>query len=96
MGRFYHRASPESGTSPWCTPSVPTSKAICRSWGLIGDIREAVFASKRVIATVEEIVEESVIRSDPNRRVIPGFAVSAVVRIETFAIAPPPQVAAPA
>ena len=62
----------------------------------LGGIREAVFASKRVIATVEEIVEESVIRSDPNRTLIPRFAVSAVVRIETFAIAPLPLVAAPA
>jgi glutaconate CoA-transferase, subunit A len=49
-------------------------------WGVLGDIREAVFASRRVIATVEEIVDESVIRSDPNRTIVPGFAVSAVVR----------------
>lgn len=49
-------------------------------WGVIGDIREAVFAAKKVLATVEEIVDESVIRSDPNRTIIPGFAVHAVVR----------------
>jgi len=49
-------------------------------WGVIGDIREAAFAARRVIATVEEIVDESVIRSDPNRTVIPGFIVNAVVR----------------
>jgi len=47
-------------------------------WGVIGDIREAVFAAKRVIATVEEIVDEAVIRSDPNRTVIPGFMVDAL------------------
>jgi glutaconate CoA-transferase subunit A len=50
-------------------------------WGVIGDIREAVFASRHVIATVEEIVDESVVRSDPNRTVIPAFAVSAVVKV---------------
>jgi glutaconate CoA-transferase subunit A len=48
-------------------------------WGVIGDIREAVFAARRVVATVEEVVDESVIRSDPNRTIIPAFAVSAVV-----------------
>ena len=48
-------------------------------WGVIGDIREAVFASKKVIATVEEIVDESVIRSDPNRTIVPGFMVDALV-----------------
>jgi len=32
-----------------------------------------------VIVVVEELVEEQVIRSDPNRTVIPGFIVSAVV-----------------
>lgn len=48
-------------------------------WGVIGDIREAAFAAKRVIATVEEIVDSTVIRSDPNRTVIPGFMVDALV-----------------
>jgi glutaconate CoA-transferase subunit A len=32
-----------------------------------------------VIVVAEEIVEESVIRADPNRTVIPGFIVDAVV-----------------
>src|SRR6266571_3786638 len=40
---------------------------------------EAAFASERVIVVVEELVEEAVIRSDPNRTVIPGMIVSAVV-----------------
>jgi glutaconate CoA-transferase subunit A len=57
------------------------SEGNLQMWGVIGDIREAVFASRRVIATVEEIVDESVIRSDPNRTIIPGFAVSAVVHV---------------
>lgn len=48
-------------------------------WGLLGVQKEAAFASKRVIVVVEEIVDESVIRSDPNRTVIPGFLVDAVV-----------------
>ena len=48
-------------------------------WGLLGVQKEAAFASTRVIVVVEELVEETVIRSDPNRTVIPGMIVSAVV-----------------
>jgi glutaconate CoA-transferase, subunit A len=48
-------------------------------WGLIGVQKEAAFASERVVVVVEELVDEQVIRSDPNRTVIPGMIVSAVV-----------------
>jgi len=50
-------------------------------WGIIGEQKEAAFAAKRVILTAEEIVDESVIRSDPNRTLIPGFIVSAVCHV---------------
>jgi glutaconate CoA-transferase subunit A len=48
-------------------------------WGLLGVQKEAAFASKRVIVVVEELVDESVIRADPNRTLIPGMIVDAVV-----------------
>jgi glutaconate CoA-transferase subunit A len=48
-------------------------------WGLLGCQKEAAFAAERVIVVVEEIVDESVIRSDPNRTLIPGLIVDAVV-----------------
>src|SRR5256884_7404485 len=48
-------------------------------WGLVGVQKEAAFASRRVIVVVEELVDESVIRSDPNRTLIPGMIVNAVV-----------------
>jgi glutaconate CoA-transferase subunit A len=48
-------------------------------WGLTGVQKEASFAAKRVIVVVEEIVPTAVIRADPNRTLIPGFIVSAVV-----------------
>ena len=48
-------------------------------WGLLGCQKEAAFAAERVIVVVEEIVEEAVIRRDPNRTVIPGLIVDAVV-----------------
>jgi glutaconate CoA-transferase subunit A len=48
-------------------------------WGLLGVQKEAAFASRRVIVVVEELVDEAEIRADPNRTLIPGLAVDAVV-----------------
>ena len=48
-------------------------------WGITGAQQEAAYAARTVIATVEEVVDEDVIRSDPNRTVLPSHAVSAVV-----------------
>jgi len=48
-------------------------------WGNFGVMIEGVRAARKVIVCAEEIVDESVIASDPNRTVIPGFLVSAVV-----------------
>jgi glutaconate CoA-transferase subunit A len=50
-------------------------------WGILGEQKEVAFASKRVILSAEEIVDEAVIRSDPNRTLIPGFIVSAVCHV---------------
>ena len=50
-------------------------------WGIIGEQKEAAFAAKKVILTAEEIVDESIIRSDPNRTMIPGIVVSAVCHV---------------
>ena len=48
-------------------------------WGLLGCQKEAAFAAERVIVVVEEVVDEAVIRADPNRTIIPGLIVDAVV-----------------
>jgi glutaconate CoA-transferase, subunit A len=48
-------------------------------WGNFGVMIEAVRAAKRVIVVAEEVVDTEVIASDPNRTVIPGFLVNAVV-----------------
>jgi glutaconate CoA-transferase subunit A len=50
-------------------------------WGIIGEQKEAAFAAERVIITAEEIVSQEVIRSDPNRTLIPGFIVDAVCQV---------------
>jgi glutaconate CoA-transferase, subunit A len=48
-------------------------------WGNFGVMIDGVRAAKRVIVVAEEIVEPELIASDPNRTVIPGFLVNAVV-----------------
>jgi len=48
-------------------------------WGLVGMQKEAAFSAEHVIVVVEEIVDEDVIRSDPNRTLIPHMIVDAVV-----------------
>lgn len=58
-------------------------------WGNFGVMLEALRAAKKLIVVAEEIVEPEVIASDPNRTVIPGFLVSAVVR-EPFGAHPSP------
>ena len=48
-------------------------------WGLLGMQKEVAFAARKVVIVVEEIVDEDVIRHDPNRTLIPGLVVDAVV-----------------
>ena len=56
-------------------------------WGLLGCQKEAAFAADRVIVVVEALVDEAVIRADPNRTIIPGLIVDAVV-VEPFGAHP--------
>lgn len=50
-----------------------------QKWGTLGVDVEGINASRTVIVTTEKIVDSEVIRRDPNRTIIPGFRVSAVV-----------------
>jgi glutaconate CoA-transferase, subunit A len=56
-------------------------------WGLLGCQKEAAFAADRVIVVVEELVDEAIVRADPNRTIIPGLIVDAVV-VEPFGAHP--------
>ena len=47
-------------------------------WGISGEQKEAAFASKHVLVTVEEIVDENLTRKTPQLTVIPGFKVTTV------------------
>ena len=48
-------------------------------WGNLGVMIEGIRAAKRAIVLAEKIVDGKLISSDPNRTVIPGFLVNAVV-----------------
>jgi glutaconate CoA-transferase subunit A len=50
-------------------------------WGLMGTQKESAFASKKVVLVAEEIVDSSVIRSDPNRTLIPETVVTHVCHV---------------
>jgi glutaconate CoA-transferase subunit A len=50
-----------------------------QAWGILGVQQEVAFAGRRVLVTVEEIVEDDVIRGDPNRTIVPSQVVDAVV-----------------
>lgn len=52
-----------------------------QAWGILGVQKEVAFAARKVIVVVEELVEEQVIRADPNRTLIPGLVVDAVVHV---------------
>jgi glutaconate CoA-transferase subunit A len=82
--------SPYADEELWCVPALNPDVAVVHAqrsdaegniqvWGLYGVQKEAAFASERVIVSVEEIVDSAVIRSDPNRTMIPGTIVDAVV-----------------
>lgn len=48
-------------------------------WGSLGVAVDGARAARKIIIVAEEIVEPGVISSDPNRTVVPGFLVEAVV-----------------
>jgi glutaconate CoA-transferase subunit A len=82
--------SPYSDETVYAVPPLQPDVAIVHAqrasaggdtqvWGLLGCQKEAAFAAERVIVVVEELVSEDVVRADPNRTIIPGLIVDAVV-----------------
>src|SRR4030043_239853 len=58
-------------------------------WGGRGVTKEAALAARKVMVVVEEMVSRKVIRRDPNRTLLPGFLVHAVIP-EPWAAHPSP------
>src|SRR5256712_1573609 len=90
--------SPYGGETLYAVPPLNPDVAIVHAqradaagnaqiWGLLGCQKEAAFAAERVIVVVEELVDEAVIRADPNRTVVPGLIVDSVV-VEPFGAHP--------
>ncbi len=89
-GTFREATSPFDGSPllliPPITPDV-TVLAVQRAdqdgnahlWGPWGVSQEAALAARAAIILAEEIVGRDVIASDPNRTIVPGFKVAAVV-----------------
>lgn len=50
-----------------------------QAWGPLGTARHTAMASKHVIISAEEIVDEDIIRRSPNETIIPAIYVDAVV-----------------
>ncbi len=50
-------------------------------WGALGSVGAASLASKRIIVSAEEIVDEEIVRSSPHLTLIPSYRVDAVVHI---------------
>jgi len=48
-------------------------------WGQLGDDVWGTLAGRRIVVSVEEVVPSKVVRRDPNRTVVPGFRVDAIV-----------------
>ena len=88
--RIVPMTSPYDGTEVYVVPPLRPDVAIVHAqradrdgnaqiWGLLGCQKEAAFAADRVIVVCEELVDGAVLRRDPNRTVIPGIVVDAVV-----------------
>jgi glutaconate CoA-transferase subunit A len=82
--------SPYGGETVYAVPPLNPDVAIVHAqradaegnaqiWGVLGCQKEAAFAADRVIVVVEELVGSEVIRRDPNRTIIPGLIVDALV-----------------
>lgn len=75
----------ELSAAPALNPDVAIIHAHCADedgnvqlFGLPGDTLEGANASRRIICTVEDIVSRDVVRSRPDRTILPGFRVNAV------------------
>ncbi len=85
----FSQYAPSKSTSRSSSHSEPTQSGNAHVWGNLGTTLESARAAERVIVLTEELVEPDVIRSEPNRTLIPGLLVDAVV-VEPGAAHPSP------
>ena len=89
-GTFKEAASPFDGSPLLLIPAITPDVTIlgcqradadgnAHQWGPWGVSQEAALAARTVIVIADEVVGRGVIASDPNRTIVPGLKVSAVV-----------------
>lgn len=90
-GTFKEAASPWDGSPLLLVPALRPDVTIlavqradadgnAHQWGPWGVSQEAALAATKVLVLADEVVERDVIASDPNRTIVPGTKVAAVVR----------------
>lgn len=88
--RLKTQLSPIDGEPEVLVPAINPQLAIlhvqradpegnAHAWGNLGVTEEAALAADKVLVVTEEICSPAVIASDPNRVIVPGFKVAAVV-----------------
>lgn len=89
-GTFIRSTSPLDGSPLLLIPAITPDLTVlvvqradedgnAHLWGPWGVSQEAALAARAVIVLAEEVVPRAVIASDPNRTIVPGTKVSAVV-----------------
>lgn len=84
--------SPYGGEKIYVVPPINPDVAILHAqradqkgnvqiWGLTGIQQQVAYSAEKVIVTVEELVDDDVITSDPNRTLLPSHVVDAVVEV---------------
>lgn len=84
--------SPYGGEKIYVVPPINPDVAILHAqradakgnvqiWGLTGIQQQVAYSADKVIVTVEELVDDEVITSDPNRTLLPSHVVDAVVEV---------------
>lgn len=87
---FHVAPSPFDGRQTVLVPALQPDVAVlhvqrsdaegnAHCWGNLGIAEEAAMASRSIILVAEQVVPPEVIASDPNRVLVPGFKVQAVV-----------------
>lgn len=81
----------EIGSIPIVPPLAPDVAVVhaqradtegnARVWGIVGDVREAVFAADCVLLSVEEIVDEDALSGDDRGTFLPGSEIDYLVEV---------------
>jgi len=85
-------ACPFTGESVLLVPAITPDVAVlhlsradregnCQLFGYTSVVEEQARAAARVIVTVEEVVEDALLRAQPELTILPGFLVDAVVEV---------------